>query len=297
MADSSACEVTDEFCKANPDVAGTGVSPQPLVCLHVLMLCKVVFAFIASAVLSVMSSLLMILCTKHFAPRWISKKLLLSDTKTQVLGDTMESLAVTQLVTGIGIAIATWTEYGHSWEDPHALLAAALCVLATCSQACPVALLLSSRHMNAWTAYIHVCLSIFPGELIFGLYFTVNRSDKPSLRWINVGLLFSTIYQILATVLFVGSLAIANNRKKKLPLNGTTALYINGLALIILAYPTTLVVYLKWFNKECDMTRCEDKTWNSFGQLLAIVMLLTVPISVIDGYQGRSCPTCTGDLY
>lgn len=249
---------------------------------------QVVVSFMISALLSALSSLLIVLFTKQFAPKWISKRYHLGRIKERILADTMQGLAVNQLVTAIGISIATTTEYGLSWEDPHAILAAALCVLASCSQACPIALLLSNGHMHRVTAYIHAVLSTVPGNVMVCFWYYADVELKGHMKWINFALVFSMIYQVVAAIAFVGMLFWADLIKKSSPINRFTALCIYVVALAILIIPLALVIWLKWRNNDCNMHRGPDASWNSFGQLLALVMISTVVISVLDGIISKS---------
>lgn len=197
---------------------------------------------------------------------------------------TISGLGSTQLLTSWAITIAGTQAYPDSFEDPHAILAALLSLLASTTQAVPLwsGVLREKPWIQKFRQSLHgIHMIVFLGSFIGRSGAKTAESTPPVVVWSVTTITVLSVFWNLGLTLVV---VFRRTKKRAMKRSDkTTAAVIGYLALVPTLYLISLVFYMKFGSKACPLNSSEDNAW-SYGQFLAILMAAAPFVAAVEDF-------------
>ncbi|PPJ60644.1 hypothetical protein CBER1_03641 [Cercospora berteroae] len=213
-----------------------------------------------------------------------------SDRLHRAVQDAINTLGLTQLITSLALLISTLVIYSDSNNDPHALLAFALTLLATSSHVAPRAALVKTNKARIRPLFPR-CVLFFGEHLAFTLYFLRRRVAKEDCPFWTIRIVLLVCGAVLWICIAANMVICVWRPKDDIP-----ALYARlvefgayvsiAVGTAIAVAMTTTVLYLVYGQKACDMLKKQGDAMWSFGQYLAILMSLVPALSFVEHLIG-----------
>lgn len=207
--------------------------------------------------------------------------------------DAISNLGLTQLITSLALLISTLVIYSDSYNDPHALLAFALTLLATSSHVAPRAALVKTNKSTIRPLFPR-CILFLGEHLAFTIHFLRRPVEEEHCPFWNVRIVVLVCGAVLWICIAANMVICLWRPKDDVPTIyaqliefGAYASIIVGTAITVAMTATAL--YLVYGQNMCDMLEEQgDSIW-SFGQYLAILMLLVPILSFVEYLIGTKC--------
>ncbi|CAK1360268.1 unnamed protein product [Cercospora beticola] len=218
------------------------------------------------------------------------------DRLHRAVQDAISNLGLTQLITSLALLISTLVIYSDSNNDPHALLAFALTLLATSSHVAPRAALVKTNKARIRPLFPR-CVLFLGEHLAFTIYFLRRRVAKDDCPFWTIRIVLLVCGAAL-WICIAANIVVCIWRPK----DDITALYarlveigayvsiVVGTAIAVAM--TATVLYLVYGQKACDMLKKQEAPMWSFGQYLAILMLLVPALSFVEHLIGDRDADC-----
>lgn len=296
--------MSSSTCEPNPDVAGPGVRILvEFVVRSILTILKVIGAFITTAVLTLLFSWIQLIRfrirvkDKYAGGRQTIYQLQLRRLRKAVPA-AIDSFGVAQIVTGFALLAGTIREYGFDKTDKHAVIGAALALLAISSHIPPMLAIIRTREMPTWSIVIRLAVGITEVLVLTIFMWSGETSSEKPLSAVTTALQFTTIAQWVCAIasLFVGWYSTLGNLPAAMNAGNHGTRIIAGASSLLTAVllVLVLVLYLKFNTEGCDLRSAEDSEM-SFGQFFTILMLAAPVLSFVESLFCKSwCSSSEG---
>ena len=195
-------------------------------------------------------------------------------------------LGMNQLITGIVLTCVSFLKYGWFPKDMHANFSYQLGCLASSSYIRDPHILLKPRsHRKAlvlrkYCSYIYVALAM---SLIPGI---MHREDYRLFGILSASGPYLLVLPARGEIPIDWLMALPNSEDKRRYDEGTRLLHwLSGL--FVFTWSMWYAISLKWkhASEDCDFSTTEEDKW-TFGQILAVMMLLSCLSIAYDAFKG-----------
>ncbi|GIZ37445.1 hypothetical protein CKM354_000089100 [Cercospora kikuchii] len=282
-------------CKPNADIAGPGVVWSFLISAFVatiLSWCRIFSKTpgipLTDIELTRPSSAAML--AKH--PMWFRR----SDRLHRAVQDAISNLGLTQLITSLALLISTLVIYSDSYNDPHALLAFALTLLATSSHVAPRAALVKTNKTRIRPLFPR-CVLFLSEHLAFTIYFLRRRVAEDDCPFWTIRIVLLVCGAVLWVCIAANMVICIWRPKDDIPVLYARLVEVGAYISIVVGTAVTVAMtatalYLVYGQKACDMLKGQGDSMWSFGQYLAILMLLVPALSFVEHLIGDRDADC-----
>lgn len=255
--------MSSSTCEPNPDVAGPEVCTfVGFVFRGILTACKVIGAFITTAVLTLLFSWIQLIRFRiRVKDRFAGGRQTIYQLQLRRLRKSVpaaiDSFGVAQIVTGFALLAGTIREYGFDKTDKHAVIGAALALLAISSHIPPMLAIIRTREMPTWSIVIRLAVGITEVLVLSIFMWSGEASTEKPLANVVKTLQGATIAQWVCAVasLFVGWYSTLGNLPAAINAGNLGTRIIAGASSLLTAVLLVLVIYLKFNYEGCDL-RC-----------------------------------------
>lgn len=222
---------------------------------------------------------------KH--PIWFRR----SDRLHRAVEDAISNLGLTQLITSLALLISTLVIYSDSYNDPHALLAFALTLLATSSHVAPRAALVKTNKTRIRPLFPR-CVLFLSEHLAFTVYFLRRRVAEDDCPFWTIRIVLLVCGAVLWVCIAANMVICIWRPKDDIPALYARMVEVGAYVSIVVGTAVTVAMtatalYLVYGQKACDMLKGQGDSMWSFGQYLAILMLLVPALSFVEHLIGR----------
>lgn len=236
-------------------------------------------------VLSFSLSLALLITHAHSRKTRQSHRAQSPSTWSKIFAYALDGLGLAQLVNGLGLTVCSLLMFWTTLQDPHAMLALSQCLLGTFTQAPIMVLLLEANKMRKRPFLVRAVLNFCQTGVVLVAWFVGKRPRTGAMRTTGIVLSVLIVHTSICT-LALGSVVLIPKDRSRSTWVRQNSIIVSSFSFISSLGILALMIYLKFFNKVCDLDTGADNMW-TFGQILPLVVVLAVPIAVFEGWTGK----------